>query len=280
MEKPKKQILPCPFCQKKFYIQPELLLPKGRTVKCTNCKSNWHQNPIELDTKETDYIFDTEKGNWEADENTDNAPQKKFIRQLVKEDVKIESPFSKLEDSVEANNYAYQAPIKKPKSLKKRILKFVSIFCILFTILFIFKNSVTYYIPALTDVYKIFGIEISISSAEKFEIRKKSWSNIVENGIPSILIRGELANMSDRVYEAPTIKITLKGKGACKPSSFFSKVFGNKKTADEYGSCFMDEWHVRPTNDRLLPGQITPFSTAHPYDERFKITGVYLDFVR
>lgn len=285
MEKPTKQILSCPFCQKKFYIQPELLLPKGRTVKCTNCNNSWHQDPIDQNHPKTDDAFDTKKGEESEEEDfegEDTAPhQKKFMRQLVKEEVNVENPLPKLdEDPSQASNYAYQAPIEPKKNAKKRLIKGISFFCILFTFLFVFKNSIAYHMPVFAPVYKFLGIELNLSSAEKFEIREKSWSNIVENGVPSVLVRGDLANMSDRVHEAPTIKITLKGKGACKPSSFISRIFGNKKTADEFGSCVMEEWHVRPTNDRLLPGQITPFSAAHPYDERFKVTGVYLDFVR
>jgi len=280
MEKSQKNILSCPFCQKKFYIDAKLLLPNGRTVKCSNCKSNWHQDPLK-NSREMDYVFDTEKGGWEKSPEDDNTSQKKFIRQLIKDTVDVaESPLSKIETPSEQTNYAYKAPLQKPVSFKKKLLKITSILSILFTLLFVFRDSVTYYIPGLSNLYKSLGIEVSISAAEKFEIRQKSWSNVIQNGFPSVIIKGDLANMSDRVYEAPTIKITLRGKGACKPTSLTDKIFKNKKSADEFGSCAMDEWHVRPTNDRLLPGQIVPFSTMHPYDERFKITGVYLDFVR
>jgi predicted Zn finger-like uncharacterized protein len=283
MEKLHKSILSCPFCQKKFFIDAKLLLPKGQNVKCSNCDNAWYQNPIVEEKLEepqdTEYTFHTEEGEWVKEKDNDNSAPKRFIRQLVKESIDIENPLSKL-DSTENHSYAYQAPIKKTKNIKKRFLKIISCFCMVFTALFIFKDSFVYYIPGLSFVYNSFGIEVKTSSYEKFEIREKSWSNIVENGIPSVIVRGTLANMSDRVYEAPTVKITLKGKGACKPSTFASSIFGGKKTVDEFGSCIIDEWNIRPTNDRLLPGQITPFSTIHPYDERFKVTGVYIDFVR
>tara|TARA_R110002050_G_scaffold247224_1_gene385032 strand:+ start:5927 stop:6778 length:852 start_codon:yes stop_codon:yes gene_type:complete len=283
MEKSQKNILSCPFCQKKFYIDAKLLLPKGRVVKCSNCKNSWHQDPLKKSApqKGAEAVFDAGKLAGDELPEDNMSGQRKIIRQLTKENVDVDtSPLSKLGAPNEQANYAYTAPLEKPVKLKKKLIKIISGLSILFTLLFVFRDSVTYYIPALSDLYKAMGIEVSISPAEKFEIREKSWSNLVQNGVPTVIIKGELANMSDRVYEAPTIKITLRGKGACKPSNLMDKVFKNKKVGDEFGSCVIDEWYVRPTNDRLLPGQIIPFSTLYPYDERFRITGVYLNFVR
>ena len=38
-------ILTCPSCATRYLVDPAVLPPGGRTVRCANCNHNWHENP-------------------------------------------------------------------------------------------------------------------------------------------------------------------------------------------------------------------------------------------
>lgn len=254
MDSLEKHIVECPFCQTKFHISC-FLLKERRRVKCSKCENTWFQ----------DAIFVEKENN-----PNDSSP----IRVILNEKSKKEQlgPLPSLDKQM-----GFPHDEEKIGSSSKRNFSFV-VFLIPFLIFFFAKDYLAKMIPALSGVYQMIGLSVK-DVENSFEVRDTAWHEVIDKGIPSIVVSGNLANMSSRLKSSPALRITLRGRGGCHPMDFASYVFGDDKAEGPDGLCVVDQWSLNVSYDRLLPGQVVPFSTMHPYDERQEVEKVQIDFV-
>jgi predicted Zn finger-like uncharacterized protein len=275
MNSQEKRIVQCPFCQTQFYVWLSLLVDRRR-VKCSSCGNVWFEDPFDTDVRETLGHQDTlppqviaeitEEGSSEPSLSLTRViahgpSRKKHMEPLPH----FERDMRFLEDE--------RAPRKK---YRKRFSFFIFLIPILF---FLFaRDYITKMDPSLASIYRTLGLSLK-DIQEGFEIRNTAWHDLVDQGIPSIIVDGELANMSLQLKTAPSIRITTRGKTGCHPMDFASYIFGDDKVEGPDGLCVMDQWSLNVSYDRLLPGQVVPFKAIHPYDERKKVEKVQVDFV-
>jgi predicted Zn finger-like uncharacterized protein len=271
MDSQEKRIVQCPFCQAQFYVWLSLLTDRRR-VKCSSCGNVWFEDPADIEAREPrePFIHLTPK----KVEEKPSPPSLNLARF-------ISHTSSHTEQMKPLPNFEKDTRfLEEERAPRKKYRKPCSFFVIIIPILF-FLFARDYLIridPSLVGVYRLLGLSLK-DVQEGFEIRNTAWHDVVDKGIPSIVIDGELANMSLQLKTAPSVRITTRGKVGCHPVDFASYIFGDDKAEGPDGLCVMDQWSMNVSYDRLLPGQVVPFKTVHPYDERRKVEKVQVDFV-
>lgn len=258
-----KHIIECPFCQTKFHIYASLL-EERRRVKCSCCNNTWFQEPVKPAKPPVEISPSTI-------EKPESFEKSLSIRIISNEPSKKEKlgPLPSLEK---------QSGLLPDESSSSKKHFSLLVFLLPFLGFFIAKDYLVQIAPSLEGIYRMVGLSVK-NKESNFEIRDTAWQEVIDKGISSIVVSGNLANMSSHLKASPAIRITLKGKGGCHPMDFASYIFGDDKAEGADGLCVMDQWSLAVSYDRLLPGQVVPFSTVHPYDEKYAVEKVQIDFV-
>ncbi len=108
--------------------------------------------------------------------------------------------------------------------------------------------------PPSTRLYAMVGLGTSDPGAG-LELRKVAPGRAVENGVPTLTIDGEVANVSAVTRDVPKLRVAL-------------------RDANDH---VLQTWTVVVTDQRLLPGASVPFHTdvAQPPEAA---TGVVVSF--
>lgn len=252
-----KRIVICPFCQTKFYVWLSLLSER-RKVRCSHCQNSWFQDPKDCESSKQD----------EGD-STPSLVAMRFIGSDSdkKNDLPPVPPLGKKEMFDEEDSFPKQ---------KKRRFSFIA-FLLPLVIFILSHRLLVQAFPVLERVYRILGLT-PVKERESFEIRNTSWQQVMDQEIPSLMLVGELSNVSPQLKDAPSLQVVLRGTGSCRPADLASQVFGDEKVVGDDGTCVLERWPLAIGHNRLLPGQVVAFKSSHPLDEHYKIEKVQIDF--
>lgn len=116
------------------------------------------------------------------------------------------------------------------------------------------REQVVGYWPAAARYYALLGIPLGTAQSD-LELHKVSTSRDTENGLPTLVIQGEVTNVSRLARDVPKLKVILQDS--------------NKHE--------LQAWSFSVTDERLLPGASVPFRTsiAQPSEAA---TGVVVTF--
>ena len=279
MNSQEKCIVQCPFCQTRFYIWLSLFVER-RSVKCSSCGNTWFQDPTEHEkagpnlerdirhTKNLSLSVEEKKIKTSSDQSL--KPMRFIVNEPSHKD-RMEPVPGFERDS----RFLEEDPVSKKKYRKRFSF---AIFMIPLLIFIFARDYLIRIEPSLVSIYKILGLSLR-DFQEGFEVRNTAWHEVLDKGVPSLVVSGELANMSLQLKIAPTIRVRIRGAGGCHPMDLAAYVFGDEKAQGHDGLCVMDQWTLNVSYDRLLPGQVVPFETIHPYDGQHKIEKVQIDFV-
>lgn len=109
--------------------------------------------------------------------------------------------------------------------------------------------------PPAAQLYELAGLEIE-SLPFGLELRNVKQSQRTEEGVPVLIIEGEVKNISKYTYEVPKLRVALRNAGQ-----------------DE-----IKNWTFSAVQTRLLPGESAPFVTRVK-DPPPKATDVTITFV-
>ncbi len=211
-------ILICPACSARFAVDDAALGPKGRRVRCGSCKHVWHQAPPEIEEEEP---FPALFGAPEPDE----APPKPTTEERA-----AESPPRRS-----------RPPPPPPEPERSRAgLAWAALVLVLALVVgggWAFRDDVVQAWPSARRLYDLAGIPVAPPGAG-LELRQVTWKRGQANGVPVLLIEGDVTNVSHQVRDVPKIRGTLIGGG--KP---------------------VQQWEFAPAHAKLLPGETAHFRT-------------------
>jgi predicted Zn finger-like uncharacterized protein len=203
-------ILTCPNCSTRFLTDPNALGPDGRTVRCGACGYTWFQEPLMVE-----------------EQGYDRPP-------LNLDDV-ITTPLDRNADGGQ-------------RRLWPRLVGWGLFAVALLAILwggYQYRQQIVDHWPAATRIYDFVGLEVKPPSGYGLRVppatiraRRES-----ENGIPILVISGEIVNESDRPQQVSRMRITLLDKE------------GDDSKA-------LKEWIFTPEARSLPPGRRVPFRTS------------------
>jgi Protein of unknown function (DUF3426) len=187
-------------------IDPRALGVTGRTVRCTNCSHTWAQLPPEDAPRRVDLP--------PADTMAPGPPPKALAPPTP---------------SAEA------AAAQKPRRIGSPVLVGLLVVVVL-AFLWYERDAVMTRFPELARIYAALGVTAG-DARDDLEFRKVGSSREDANGHSTLVIEGEVINISKLAHQVPPLRITLQ----------------------DAGKHSLKSWTVVATGDRLLPGASVPF---------------------
>lgn len=218
-------IVTCPVCSTRYLVDPRALGTGGRVVRCANCANTWHQTPPE-----------------DAPRRVDVPPLEPEVPEL-----RAGSPDGRV-------HLPAIAPQPRSWSALGWGVYVLVLVAILAGGLWWARDQVVGYWPGTARYYEMLGIPVA-SAQVNLELHKVTTSRDTENGLPTLVIQGEVVNVSKVAQNVPKLKVILQDN--------------NKHE--------LQSWSFTVTDDRLLPGASVPFRTsiAQPSEAA---TGVVVTF--
>jgi predicted Zn finger-like uncharacterized protein len=201
-------IVTCPACSTRYLVDPRALGSAGRIVRCAQCGQTWHQTPPE-----------------DAPRTLEIEPEDAALPRLARQ--------------------RPQLPAVPPKQRQRGATAILAA-CVFVVVLLavtavVARDSVIQLWPPAADLYQKVGLRTT-PPGPVFEIRKTTPSLDKVNGVPVVVVEGEIANISGSARDVPKLKIILKDK--------------NGKA--------IEQKVVAVSGPRLLPGASVPFRTSIP----------------
>jgi hypothetical protein len=84
------------------------------------------------------------------------------------------------------------------------------------------------------------GVPTEAMQANSFEVHNLTTTRDTENGLPALIIQGEVINISKVAKQVPKLKVTLLDNGERE----------------------LQSWSFTVSDDRMLPGASVPFRTS------------------
>lgn len=223
-------IVTCSNCAKRYVVDPRALGASGRRVRCANCQHTWFQAPpdeppppsIELPPlPESPPVVRT----------TTSAPSDPARR--------VQLP-------------AVSRPGRGALWLRRAAI--AGVLLLIIGGLVAGRDTVMSTLPSTERLYAMVGLGRPVAGAG-LELRQVAPSRGTENGIPTLAINGQVANVSSVARMVPKLRVALRDGG-------------NKE---------LQAWTVSVTDQPLAPGASIPFHTTiqQPPDGA---TGVIVSF--
>lgn len=197
-------IVTCPACSTRYLVDPRALGSAGRTVRCANCANTWHQVLPE------------------------DFPQS------------VELQPDEAGPSLSSPRFPPPALPPPPRSgvftLGRLLIGLIVVGIIAAVVA---RASVVAQWPAAAKVYSMVGLTVGPPGLG-VELRKTSPRRDVENGVPVLIVEGEVANISDVAVDVPKIRVILRDQAENEVQS----------------------WTFSVTEPRLAPGTSEAFRTS------------------
>jgi predicted Zn finger-like uncharacterized protein len=200
-------IVTCPACTTRYLVDPRALGDAGRVVRCANCSKTWHQTPPE-----------------DLPRSVDLAP------------AEIVPDFTTGPAQLPA------LPPRRRLSAATMVWSVVVLAVLVAVIAGIAaREQVVAAWPPATRLYTMVGLAVQPPGIG-LELRKTTPLFTTENGVRTLVVEGEVANISQIARSVPTLKVVLRD--------------GNGTE--------LQALHFDVAEQRLLPGASVPFRTSIP----------------
>jgi predicted Zn finger-like uncharacterized protein len=204
-------IATCPVCSTRYLVDPAALGPTGRLVRCAGCAHTWHQDPAE-----------------DAPRRVDLAPP--------------EPPPPTPQMAMRATGRV-QLPALQPQRRRLSVAGWAAYVIVLAGIiaggLWWTRDQVAGRWPQAARYYQMLGISIETAQGS-FDFHNVTPTRDTENGLPTLVIQGDVVNVSGVARQVPKLKVTL--------------LDGSSKE--------LQSWSFTVSDDRLLPGASVAFRTS------------------
>lgn len=168
-------ILNCPECSTRYLVDPAALGTNGRTVRCAKCSHSWHEDPPE------------------------DMPKRVDILPPLDEPPPI-PPGSNLPAIVSRR--------KRANRIGWMALAAVIILIVAGGVLA--RHPIVELWPPAARLYALVGLPVTAEQATtELKFRNIASQQIVEGGVPVLVVRGEIENIGGSVRQVPAILIAL-----------------------------------------------------------------------
>ena len=177
-------LLTCPQCETQFAAPDELILPDGKTVRCSICKHSWFQEPITEEPEE----------NTETEEDQGKAESEDIPEALKEGPAEIETPKP-------AKNILSKIPLSLSQESIAGIAASFVVFILLFGIFAMLRAPLTHAMPATNGFYAMLGMgPKAIGKSITFHAIHATRTG------DKLQITGEVGNLDTKSSKLPAIK--------------------------------------------------------------------------
>jgi predicted Zn finger-like uncharacterized protein len=220
-------IVVCPQCSTRYLVDPRALGAGGRRVRCAQCSHTWHHKPPEEVLAEAETV----------------APLPEPAPRVQRVEPQFDRPTLDEEPEHRIQLPAIAQPRRRP---------WVTVGWLVLLVLVgiaaggaVWERDVVIRTwPPSARLYALVGLAVS-KPADVLKVTAQARRD-EENGVPRLVIEGEVANISPEAQSVPKLKVEL----------------------TDAGNHVVQSWSFDVSAERLLPGASVPFTTsvARPSD--------------
>lgn len=206
-------IVTCPVCSTRYLVDPRNLGATGRVVRCAGCAHTWHQAPPE------------------------DAPHRVDVPAL--EPASPPEPAAAPSATGRVQLPALPTPRRGSSALGWLAYAVLMVGLVAGGFWFT-RGQVIGRWPELARYYEMLGLPMETGQDGGFEVHNVTPSRDTIDGQPTLIIQGEVVNVSKVARQVPKLKVTL--------------LDGSHHE--------LQSWAFTVSDDRLLPGASIPFRTS------------------
>ena len=183
-------ILSCSACSTRYLVDPALLGPEGREVRCAKCGHQWIQKPPE-----------------DQPQPANLPPLEPEIRSIPESEpvAEMSSPFPG------ANLPGFPRPAPRRTSAVAWLVLLLLIG--VFVGSFVARNEIVAAWPPAARLFDTLGVPAASTLGAGIELRNVTSARQEEDGAPVLVIQGEVANVSTSVRPVPKMRASLREQG-------------------------------------------------------------------
>ncbi len=250
-------ILECPLCHARFETELKEFANGPRKVKCAHCQNVWKVSRKEALLNKL-IPHDQEES---IDDKIARIPE---TDDIITEEV----PQEESDEALEEELYQDDSPGSTRTAKFIGILAFVGF---LLTGGYFGREWIMTVLPQTQTFYE--WVNLSPLPSLCFKLQNTSWSLTTYQGMPAVMVKGTIQNISKIIRKPPLIQIKLNGVGECLPSNWVDDLVKPKSDW-----CILYQWTVSFQKNVLLPLETVEFSSVYPYAESSNIKEVLVDF--
>ena len=237
-------IVTCPSCSVRYLVDARAIGAKGRTVRCARCSHTWHQDAPPEALEAAAPLAPSAAPQPSPAPATDARPAPP----------RAHSPLLSPQDRVQLP--ALTRPRRRWGATLVWAASLLLLVAGLTAAAIVERNRVVSLVPGTAPFYALVGYPVN-DAALGLVFRNVSTSRDMENGLPTLVIQGEVANVSSVARAVPKLVAILRDRGEHE----------------------LQEQSFSVAADRLMPGEVVPFHTtiSQPAEEA---SGVIVTFAR
>jgi predicted Zn finger-like uncharacterized protein len=198
-------IVTCPECSTRYLVDPQSMGQVGRSVRCANCGHTWHQTPPAPEPRPEPVEPEAAAPLYAGDERMGHAEP--------------------------------QRPRRRYGAVIGLVLLILIVGLVAGAVLA--RNAVVTQWPAAARFYEMIQLPVH-APGSGLVLRNVQPSRATENGLPTLVIQGEVLNTSQTTREVPKLKVVL------------------RDSRDQE----LQSWDFSATDEPLAPGASVPFRTS------------------
>lgn len=196
-------ILSCPACGARFTIDPSVLGPRGRQVRCGKCRETWFQEPKAAAEPEPREEIEPDPPLAAAAALPPPPAEREGMARL--------EAFDQARRRADAERLSDEPPRRRSAKLAVGWLALLVFVGALAAVLWLGRDRIVALVPEAAGLYRMAGIEVSPLAilGEGLELRDVSSFKRLVNGERTLLIEGSVVNISDRARPVPTLRAII-----------------------------------------------------------------------
>jgi len=225
----------CPNCKTSYAVDVLTFPPEGRSVRCAKCKMVWHAiayNPepdvLPPDSGEIAAQPPARSEPGVSDEGGAEAGSHQAVESLgaqIVDDGSLDAfgeggPSGPEAESIEqaaetrarmAARQAGKRPKIRYKNSGQRGLEAFALGCVLaiFIAALHYRDDVVRSLPGMAGLYEMVGLPVNLRGLEFENVTQR---RDFENGVPVLIIEGDIVNIRDRATPVPALRFSLRGE--------------------------------------------------------------------
>jgi predicted Zn finger-like uncharacterized protein len=212
-------LLTCPYCETGFRVDPVMLGKDGRTVRCARCRESWFAAPVQAEPAMAEAFAENVPPSISipADqiaEWTDPAPvdvaSSPSIAAEQAPDI-IVTPIKDMDQEKPNLKIKRRPPIRGNSRKPIRIPRFAAValgFMAVAVAGLVGRESVVRFVPDLAGVYAAVGMPVNLRG---LEFRNVKTLREMQDGIPVLVIEGDVVNVVKHAVEVPRVRLAVLG---------------------------------------------------------------------
>ncbi|MCC6949560.1 MAG: zinc-ribbon domain-containing protein [Bradyrhizobiaceae bacterium] len=213
--------LACPACHTAFRIDARSLGAEGRTVRCARCRTTWFARPDDLLPAPEMAAAETEAAAETVADSAPSVPLPQVVSwdDTVMVEVKDSPPLAPAAADRPAAEGAPSATVHhwtvsqrraahKQATVQARLL---AVAVILGAIVFAgitSRANIVRMVPDLAGLYAAIGLPVNLRGVEFKDVKT---AHEMHDGIPVLIIEGEIVNIARQTVEVPRLRLAVMG---------------------------------------------------------------------